>query len=44
MVLKVLRIQYEFVRSVPIELKNSIISAGLELGRHSIIFWDVKRV
>lgn len=43
MVLKVLRIQYEFVKSVPIELKNSTILAGLELGRHSIIFLECEQ-
>lgn len=43
MVLKVLRIQCEFVKSVVIELKNSIISAGLELGRHSIIFLECEQ-
>lgn len=43
MVLKVLRIRYEFVKSVPIELKNSTILAGLELGRHSIIFLECEQ-
>ena len=43
MVLKVLRMQYEFVKSVLIELKNSIISIGLELGRHSIIFLECEK-
>lgn len=43
MVLKVLRIQCEFVKSVFIELNNSIILAGLELGRHSIVILECEQ-